>query len=153
MKVRDVMEVGVYTISADALYEDAAAILCTKDVSALPVLNETGDLVGVVSEKDLFRIMFPFYKSFYEHPECYADSEGRENKIDEIRKHRIDTFMSRDVVTITPDEPIMRAGAMMLARHIHLLPVIEAGKLVGIVSRSHIYRNIFRKHLGVDQSV
>lgn len=149
MKVRQVMEVNVITIPSGATYEEVARILYTHAVSGAPVVDSEGKLIGAVSEKDLFRILYPFYNSYYEHPESYTDFEARENKINEIRSHSVDTFMSKTVHTISPDEQIMRAGALMLAKGVNRLPVMENGKLVGVISRKHIYRNILKRHFEV----
>ena len=150
MKVRDIMESEVFAIPVHASYEDAARVLYTQDVSGAPVIDADGNLVGTISEKDLFRIMYPFYKSYYEHPESYVDYEEREHKIDEIRTHRVDSFMTRDVVTIHPEAPVMRAGAIMLARGVNRLPVVEEGKLIGMITRNKIYRKILRYHFEME---
>ena len=147
MKVRDVMEVDVITVPAHATYEDAARILSTKGVSGCPVVNDSGQIIGAVSEKDLFRIMYPYYRSYYESPESYTDEEAREHKIEEIRTHPVSSFMTRAVITVGPDVPIMRAGAIMLAHNVHRLPVVDLGKIVGIISRTNIYRQILKQHL------
>ncbi len=150
MKVRDVMEVDVITAPEHATYEHVAKVLHDHRISGVPIVNDDGLMVGTVSEKDLFRIMFPFYKSYYEHPESYTDFEAREQKIDEIRAHPVSSFMTREVIVVEPDAPIMRAGALMLAHHIHRMPVVEDGKVVGIVTRENIYREILKHHLDLE---
>jgi len=149
MKVREVMEINVIAVPAGASYEEVARLLYKHNKSGAPVVDAEGRVIGAVSEKDLFRIMYPYYRSFYEHPECYADLENRECKMDEIRRHPVEVFMSREVVAIDPEAPVMRAGALMLARGINRLPVIENGKLVGMVSRRDIYRKILEQRLGL----
>ena len=59
----------------------------------------------------------------------------------------IEKYMSEQVVTIDIDAPILRAGGLMLARGLHRLPVMENGKMVGIVSREDIYSAVLKKHL------
>ncbi len=149
MKVRDVMESNSITIRRDATYEDVAKILYTHGISGAPVVDHDGNLLGMVSEKDLFRILYPFYRSYYENPEVYADLENREDKLDEIRGKNVEVYMSREIITIGPDAPIMRAGAIMLAKQIHRLPVVEDGKLLGIITRRRIYRTVLRHQLGL----
>jgi len=143
------MELNSITISRDATYEDVAKTLYTHGISGAPVIDEEGNLLGMVSEKDLFRILYPFYRSYYENPEVYADMESREGKLDEIRGKSVEVYMSREIVTIEPDAPIMRAGAIMLAKQIHRLPVVENGKLIGIITRRRIYRTVLRHKLGL----
>lgn len=147
MLVRDIMETRVVSIKKGTTYEEAAKILYAKDVSAAPVVDENDRLVGVISEKDLYRILFPFYKSYYQNPEMYTDLESRETKIDEVRNKKVEEFMSTDLATIAPDAPVMRAGGIMLARNVHFLPVVEHGKVVGIVSGRGIFKKIVQLHL------
>jgi len=153
MKVRDVMQIDVITVPAGSPYEEVARILYRCGKSGAPVVDTDGNLIGTVSEKDLFRILYPFYKSYYASPESYADMEGRECKISEIRMHPVEVFMSRDVATVEPEAPVMRAGAIMLARGVNRLPVIENGRLIGMVSRSDIYRKILEQHFALMEEV
>lgn len=148
MKVRDVMRTDLVLVQKSSTYKEVAKILYDRKISGAPVVDETGRLVGVISEKDLFKVLYPYYKTFYATPQDYADLENRENKAQEVQDHSIEGYMTKDVVTIAPDEPIMSAGATMLARHVHRLPVVENGKLIGMVSRKSIYRAILQQKFG-----
>ncbi|HWR00156.1 MAG TPA: CBS domain-containing protein [Candidatus Methylomirabilis sp.] len=148
MKVRDVMKSDVHTIPSTATYEEAARILYDHRIGGAPVVDAEGRLVGLVSEKDFFRVLYPYERSFYTDPEAYLDLEERETKVNDIRHHAVQTFMAKDVVTITPDAPIMQAGGLMLAKQVHRLPVMDEGKLVGVVTRGMIYRAILKQKLG-----
>ncbi len=139
MKVRDLMESQIISIPETATYEEAARVLSQNKINGVLVLNESGKVVGIVSDKDLFRILYPFSTSFFENPELYLDLESREHKIEDVRQKPVSVFMTKIVHSIEPDVPIMRAGAIMLAKHVHRLPVIENGNLIGIITRSQIY--------------
>lgn len=148
MKIREVMKTEIHAISSTATYEDAARVLYEHRIGGAPVVDPDGRLVGLVSEKDLFRVMYPYYKSFYNDPESYLDMEKREAKLDDIRRHPVASIMTKDLVTIAPDAPIMLAGGTMLAKQVHRLPVVENGKLVGVVTRGMIYRAILKQRFG-----
>ncbi len=148
MKTKELMHSPVLTLPFDTTYEDAATFLLKSGIKGCPVVNESGDVIGMISDKDLYKVLFPYYRSFYENPESYTDPEKRESKIQEIRKNPIERFMSREVVSVSPDDPIMKVGAIMLARSIHRMPVMdENGKLVGIVTRGDIYKTIIENNL------
>jgi len=146
MKVKEIMEPSVISLNIDSTYEEVARVLYTNGISGAPVVDGTGKVVGVVSEEDLFRIIYPFYKSYYDHPEMYADYEAREKKMQEIKNHKVEIFMSKNVVGVYPDTPILQAGAVMLARDIMRLPVIKDGQLVGIINRKAIYHAVLKNN-------
>jgi CBS domain-containing protein len=143
------METEATTIKSGATYEEVARALHSAGCGSAPVVDEAGKLIGMVSERDLFRILFPFYKSFYENPELYVDYENRENKINEIKGKPVEVFMARDVAYVTPDMPIMRAGALILARAVRRLPVVEDSKIVGTVTWKIIYKELVKSRLGL----
>lgn len=147
MKVKDVMDANVFTVRNDATYEEAARYFAKKDISGAPVVDPQNRVVGMLSEKDLFKALYPLYKNFHDNPELYLDYEAREEKIKEIRSDTVDKFFSKNIISVEPETPILRAGALMLAKGIHRLPVIKDGKLAGIVTREHIYQRILRHHL------
>lgn len=147
MKVRDVMIRQVVTISPETTYEEAARILYGNNVSGAPVVDVKGDLVGILSEKDLFRAMFPLYEEYLANPEAYRDQEEQEKRMNDLRYEPIKKFMRSPVVTVDANAPILRAGGLLLANGLHRLPVVERGKLVGIVTRENIFRRILQRRL------
>ncbi|MEI7741960.1 MAG: CBS domain-containing protein [bacterium] len=147
MKVIEIMERKPIVLAPTTTYEEATSVLYSNDVSGAPVVGENGELVGMLSLKDLFRILYPFYSSYYDHPESYSDQENRESKVNEVKKKLIKEFMSTRLITIQPHMPVMQAGAIMLAHNVHHLPVIENKKLIGLVTKNSIYRAIIQQHL------
>lgn len=148
MKVRELMDTNPVTLRVGMEYADVMRLFTEHKISGAPVLNDSGDLVGIVSEKDLFRILYPFYKSYYMNPEQYTDHEEREKKAADIRGHKVEVFMTNPVYTVHPDVPVMKAGALMLSKSIHRLPVLEGPKLVGIIDRGRIYHAIMEMNYG-----
>jgi len=146
MKVKDLMKKDFVTLNPQNTYEEAVALLYNNNLNGAPVVNENNELVGYVSEKDLFRILYPYYSSFYEHPESYTDGEKREEKAQEIRYHKVEIFMNKAPLTVNSDMPVMNAGALMLAKRVHQFPVVEDGKVVGLISRDLIYKTVFMKN-------
>ncbi len=148
MKVKDVMSTEVITITPDTTYEDAAKMLYENRHSGFPVVDSGGNIVGMLSEKNLFRGMYPSYEDFMADLEGhFLSPESREERITEIRTRPVAEFMLKDVVTIHPDAPIMRAGGIMLARGFYRLPVVEDGSIVGMVTRDKIFSNILKTYL------
>ena len=148
MKVRDVMTTEIITISPHATYEEAAKLIWKYRHSGFPVVNDEGVIVGILSEKNLFRGLYPKYEDFMSAPEEYFfTQESREDRLKDLRHRPISEFMNSDVVSIQPDAPIMRAGGIMLARNFYRLPVVEHNTLVGMVTRKNIFGQILQYQL------
>lgn len=148
MKVHEIMQRNVVRIPAGTVYHEVMQTLLVHGVSGAPVIDEHGTMIGIVSEKDLLRILYPYYESYYLNPEQYCNYEEREKKAQQIRDRRVEDFMSRQVLTANPHMPIMQAGSIMLSHGVHRLPVMENGVLVGIVSRRDLYRKLLEMNYG-----
>lgn len=104
----------VYTVRAEQTLEDAARILHEKKVGALVVIAEDGAISGVMSERDIVREI--------------ARNGGKS------LSDTVATVMSRDVVTAEPTETVDEGLGRMTERRIRHLPVMEGGRLIGVVS-------------------
>ncbi len=141
MLVRDLMTSRVYTFSSADSFSDIVKLLIKKRISGAPVVNKKGKVVGVISEKDLFYKLFPSQKQFYRDLEYYMNFERIGKEAKKVSKLKAKDFMSKKIVSIRSDENILRACSLFLIHNIRRLPVIDDGKLVGIVTTNNIYRN------------
>ena len=149
MRVRDVMHTKIVTVSPDTSYEGAAKLMHVEQISAIPVVDANGALEGILSEKDLFRAIYPDYSEYFVNPEAFNDEDKREERVRELREHPVYEYMTTNVETVTPQTPLMLAGGRMIAHRIHTLPVIEEhNKLVGIISREMVFSVILKQKLG-----
>ena len=103
----------VVTISADARVRDAIALLAEKRIGALPVVSG-GEVAGIMSERDVIYCL---------------SSHG-----DEILDWTVDRIMSAPAITIEPEREVLAALSQMTQRRIRHLPVVEQGRLTGLVS-------------------
>ncbi len=114
MKVREVMTSDVVSVRDDMDIEDAARLMSRYRISGIPVVNANGSLVGLVTEHDLIA------------------KQGR----------TIADIMSRGVISVTPDTLVDEVAHLLAIRHIRRVPVLENDRLVGIISRSDLVRQI-----------
>lgn len=147
MHVRDIMETTFSVVGEETKYKDVAERLYQGGNGSVFVVDASDRLIGIVSEDDLLRVLFPHYQSYYLNPEVYTDAEERERKIQDVQHHSVQRFMRTELHTAAPDEPIMRAAARMLAKNMRRLPVVENGTLIGVVTRSRIYRALYEGQL------
>jgi CBS domain-containing protein len=140
--VEDVMTKSVVVVSENAPFKEIARLLEEYRVSALPVVDETGRLVGIVSEGDLLL-----------KEECASETE--DERFFETRRHRHERaraegtiaadLMTRAVVTVEPRAPLARAASLMHDKHVKRLPVVGPdGEILGIVSRGDLLKVFLR---------
>ena len=149
--VKDMMVKNFTAIPQDATIREAAEILQNGGFSGAPVVDGKNNLVGIISEKDLFQTLYPTYDEFYQEEALIPtmDSEAMQKWLKESGNKRIKDIIKKPIST-TPETPLVKIGAIMLAQGIHRLPVLENGKLVGIITRRSLYRTIFRHLFGFD---
>lgn len=135
--VRDVMTSPVVTVPATAPVKVVAEVLFGNRVSAVPVVDPHGKVVGMISEADLLVKELAMDSDL--HPALFERARVRD-----IRRRRdaetAAQLMSVPVVTVHPETPLRQAAKTMLEKRIKRLPVVSAGWLVGIVSRVDLVR-------------
>ncbi|MBN1322717.1 MAG: CBS domain-containing protein [Methanotrichaceae archaeon] len=148
MKVSDVMNSEPVACQEDAPVSEAARLLREKRISGMPVL--LGErVVGVVSESDLLRLLsdegedeglwLPSPLEILEVPvRDLIRWERLKSSLGEIEKMTVADVMNRQVHFAAPDQSIEEAAEMMVRHRINRLPVVEEGRLVGIVTRGDI---------------
>jgi CBS domain-containing protein len=146
MKVQEIMSTSVQTVEQTAPVAEVARIMALKRVAGVPVMKE-GVLVGVVSEKDILRAMYPSYKDFTASPVNHMDFEEMEGRYAEIKGLLAESVMTNHPVTVSPETPILKAASLMILRKVRRLPVVDGdGRLVGIVSQGDVHMAVFEKH-------
>jgi CBS domain-containing protein len=150
MIVADLMTKTPIIVQPDTTLVDAACIMLAQHISGLPVQDEAGGIVGIITEGDLLR-----------RPEI--GTEGKERSwlkafvapgslaADYVRTHgqHVGEVMTKSVVTVTPNTPLAEAAELMRRKRIKCLPVIEAERLVGIISRSDLLKALALKLIAV----
>ncbi|RJQ53600.1 MAG: CBS domain-containing protein [Actinobacteria bacterium] len=148
-KIREIMSRDVKTVTPETGVKDAARIMVENDIGALPVVNQAGQLVGLVTESDLIlqdvKVRFPSYLQLLDGF-IYLGSLSRfENTLRRAVAARVADVMSTDVLTIKGDAGVEDAATMMVERDISRLPVVnDEGAIEGIVTKHDIVRAISR---------
>jgi acetoin utilization protein AcuB len=139
MLVRERMSSKPATVTADMPITEALRLLRDRQVRRLPVLDAQGNLIGIVSEKDLlYASPSPATSlSIYEMHYLLARLQVRE-------------VMATEVITVEPDVPVEEAARIMVDHKIGGLPVMEAGRMVGIITQTDIFE-VFLELFGARQ--
>ena len=139
MKARDVMTTHVITISSNATIQDVAELLIKHRISALPVLNKDGGLVGVVSEGDLMRrseVGTDLRRSWWLRLLIGQEALAAEY----VKSHatKVADVMTKRVITAEPMTPLSEIATLLERNSIKRVPIVENGQLVGIVTRANL---------------
>ena len=135
LRVRDIMTHEVTTLKRNDKLTLADDIMQLGRIRHLPVLDDDAEqLVGIVSQRDLFRGALARALGYGQH--------AQRKVLDALLVKEV---MSTDVLTTTPDTPLVEAARVLMERKIGCLPVVEAGHLVGIVTEADFVAMMARK--------
>jgi CBS-domain-containing membrane protein len=151
MKARDVMVSPVITVKPSSSVKEVAEIFLERRISAVPVVDDEGKLVGIVSEGDLMH-------------RAEAGTERRRSwwlraltseqtlAVEYIKAHarKVADVMTRDVITATADTPLHEIAALLEKNSIKRVPIITKGQLVGIVSRANLIQAVASARKGLE---
>lgn len=150
MEVKEIMSTDVITVSTDESVEQCAKLLQEHNISGLPVLDAAGKVAGMVTEGDLIRrasrVKAPGYLEilggliYLGSPKKFVDELQRAMSLEAGQ------LMTKDVISVMPDDSVEKAATLMVEKKISRLPVIDTeGKLVGIVSRRDIMTSLYNR--------
>lgn len=143
MQAKDVMTASVMTASPQSSVRDIARLFIAHRISAVPVVDEVGRLVGIVSEGDL--INRPDAGTRHRSSwwlEIIAGPDARASEYLRAHGQVAADVMTRDVVSVDEDTPLGAIAAILEKCRIKRVPVLREGKLVGIVSRANLLHGI-----------
>jgi CBS domain-containing protein len=124
MKVADVMRTKVITVAPEATVGEAVVSLADGHVSALPVVDDVGALLGVLSTSDILTAV--------------AEADGTAERGKVFGETLVRDLMTPRVITIQPDADVEDAAKQMLYLEVHRLFVTDGGKLVGVISQTDV---------------
>ncbi|HTO12234.1 MAG TPA: CBS domain-containing protein [Candidatus Binatia bacterium] len=129
--VGDVMTKAPMTIDPQAPLGTAVAVMRERGLRHLPVVDDAGQLLGVVTDRDLRGAAFAPALAEYLPDEARGRLRGLATALDDVRVRDVMTW---GAMTIGPGAPVAQAAAVMTTARIGCLPVIDGGRLVGIVT-------------------
>ena len=152
MKVSDVMTHRVISVAPDADIREAVELMLKNRISGLPVIDDEGKLVGIVSEADFLRRvetgterkLSPWYDAVFGPGESATGF---------VRAHgqKVREVMTREPITVTENAPLHEAVDLMERHRIKRLPVLRHGKIVGILARANLMRALASIHRSVPE--
>ncbi|MFH1834374.1 MAG: CBS domain-containing protein [bacterium] len=149
LRVREIMQVEVVSVGTDTTVRELAELLAKHKISGVPVVDGQDRVLGMVSEADVIvqdaDLHFPYYIPLLDSV-IYLQGFGKfEERFRKAFGSKVTQIMSDEVIAISPDASVREAATLMADRNVNRLPVVEEGKLVGIVTRGDIVQAIADK--------
>jgi CBS domain-containing protein len=146
LTARDIMQAEVVTIGPDATVQELADLLSTNKISGVPVIDDDGALVGVVTEGDIIvqdaGLHFPHYIQFLDSTIYLESVKKFEERFRRTFGTKVADVMSSEVVSVSPDASIYDVATLMADSDVNRVPVLEEGRLVGIITRADVVKAI-----------
>jgi CBS domain-containing protein len=143
MLVRNAMTSGIVTANKEDSVRSIIEKMIMRHCGSIPVVGDDGDLIGIVTIRDA---MLPMYPNFgdYVHDNVHArDFEEMEEGYSKVLNMKVEEIMTANPMTVSPDDPVLKAASFMGLRNLRRIPVAEGGKLAGMVSIGDISRAMF----------
>ena len=146
LTARDVMTREVFTIGPEASVEDLARLLEERRISGVPVLDARSVLVGVVTQSDLVQrsrdLDLPPALNILDLHLFLETPSHFQKRLEKLLGNKVKDVMTENPVTVAPDTPVNEIARLMSAKGVHTLPVLDSGKLVGIVGKLDLIRGL-----------
>lgn len=149
LTAKDIMTKDVITVKPDTSIEELSSLLVENEISGVPVVDDSGALYGIVTENDLIsrnkRLHIPTVVSFLDAAIYLESSKRFEQEVKRMSATRVGDICARKVVSISEDTTLIDIATIMTEKKVHLLPVVKADKIVGIVGKRDMVKAIARQ--------
>ena len=146
LKVKDIMTKDIITVTPDTEVVKAAKILLEKRINGLPVVDDSGKLVGILCQSDLIAqqksIPIPSLFTLLDGFMPLTIMKRIDKEVEKIAAIMVEQAMTPKPVTVDPDTDIEDVARLMVDKNYHTLPVLDSGKVVGIVGKEDILKTL-----------
>ncbi len=152
MRAKDLMTREVVTILRHQTVGEAAALMFDYEITGVPVLDEQGEVLGMITEEDVIRTALPPMYEAVPSLAFLADVDDFGENLSHLREIPVERVMHRNVIFCQTDTPIVEVARLMVIHHARRVPVMQQRHLVGIISRTDVLRQISQVFPATDDS-
>ena len=147
MKVINAMSRKVDSVTPTTKVKEVSKLIFIRHINGVPVIKKK-KVVGFITERDILSQFFPSMREYMEDPVNEANFEKMEKKISKIFELTAEKIMTKRLVTISPQAPLLEAQSLMFMHKIGRLPVVDEKKnLVGIIAKGDIFKYLVGQRL------
>ncbi len=145
MRVREFMRCDLTSVELDTTVSHVIYLLHQSGLASLPVVDEDGRVVGVISERDLIRAVLPGYVDMLQSVAFLPSLDQLSRRLHEIGPKPVAEFMTEEVVAARPDDNDLHVADLMIRKGLKQIPVLDDQKrLVGVVRRIDLLHRLRR---------
>ena len=145
LRAKDIMTTRLITVSPKTEITKAARLLLENGINGMPVVDE-GEVVGIICQSDLIaqqkQIPIPSIFTLLDSIIPLTSMKRFERAVQKIVAITVDQAMTRDPVVAAPETTVEELSSLMVDRNFHTIPVVDSGKLVGVVGKEDLLRTL-----------
>ncbi len=146
LTAKELMTPEVITVSGETPVRELAKILSDNKISGVPVVDEQGQVTGVVTESDLIdqnkKVHIPTVVAILDSFLFLESPEKMEKELKKMAGIKVADIFADEIITVQQDTPLDEVATLMAEKRVHTLPVLDDKKLVGVIGKSDIIRTI-----------
>jgi len=146
LTAKDIMTRDAITVRTTTTIEELARILMEQKISGAPVVNDDGELIGIVTENDLIsrdkRLHIPTVMRLFDAFIVLESQSKIEKEIKRMTAITVDDIYTKEVITVAEDTPVQDIATIMSEKKVHLIPVVEGKKILGIIGKIDLIKGI-----------
>lgn len=146
LKAKDVMTRDVISVSEEMNVDELGRLFIDKKISGAPVTDSKGALIGIVTENDLIRkntrLHIPTVLRIFDAIIPLGRPDSVEDEIKKMTASTVGEICSRRVLSVSPEASLQDVSTIMFEKGVHLVPVLEGRRIVGIIGKIDIIRGM-----------
>jgi len=146
LTAKDIMSSNITTVTLDMPISEVAGIFHDNVISGAPVVDDTGKLIGIITESDLIdqnkKFHIPTVVAIFDAVVYLESLKTFEKELQKMTGSKVKDLYTKDVFSVNMATPINEIATLMADRHFHTIPVLDGDKLIGIVGKDDIIKTM-----------
>lgn len=142
----EIMSSNVMTVTKELAIKELAQLFIEHNVNGFPVVDDTGKVVGIVTEGDLIEqkknLHIPTVIALFDAVIYLENDKNFEKDVQRYTGTKVEDIYKENPVTVQPNTPIEEIASIMANKDIHTLPVVDGGKLIGVIGKLDVIKGM-----------
>ena len=148
LTAKEIMSKKVITVKTDTPVSELADLLWKKKIGGVPVVDDQGKLLGVVTESDLIdqnkKVHIPTVLTILDSMIFLENPAKIDKELKKMTGSTVGDIYSTEVVTVSVDTPMYEVATIMANQKVHTMPVVKDDKVLGVIGKADIIRNLYK---------